>query len=102
MSEQFDLFEGLRQKEKGMALAADNRAGHLSIARSIAVRLAAQSPSRTVCADDVQRELIELGIDLGPAAGSIFRGREWAWDGQWKKSARVSNHARMLRVWRLK
>jgi hypothetical protein len=38
---------------------------------------------------------------LGNAWGSIFRGKEWECIG-WRKSTRVSNHARAIRIWRLK
>jgi hypothetical protein len=38
---------------------------------------------------------------LGNAAGSIFRGVEWECVG-WKQSERKTNHARAIRIWRLR
>lgn len=88
-------------KEDGMAKAADNRQEQLEIARDIAKRIAKEQG--TVNADDVGRALKRIGINtLGPAAGSLFRGKEWVFTGQWVKSKRITNHSRMIRVWKLK
>jgi hypothetical protein len=41
--------------------------------------------------------------DLGKAAGSIFTdGKRWEYTGHRRRSARVSNHGRAIRIWRLK
>lgn len=99
----FDLISGLAKKEEGKALAAANRHDLLEIARDIAVRLAKEYG--TVTADDVGRELEKDNIrveDVGPAMGSLFAGKQWEFTGQRVKSSRVSNHARELKVWRLK
>lgn len=85
-----------------MQLAAEKRAEILLIAKDIARRMAQKQGE--VTADDVQRRLILWDYDLsdlGNAAGSIFKGKEWECVG-WKKSERVSNHARAIRVWRLR
>ena len=89
-------------KEDGMAKAADNRQEQLEIARNVAKAIAKKKG--TVNADDVGRVLkLIIGIDtLGPAAGSLFRGKEWVFTGQWVKSKRITNHSRMIRVWKLK
>jgi pentatricopeptide repeat protein len=73
----------------------------LQEARKIARALGRRK--RYVTADDVYRELIDRGrnpADLGPAAGSIFRDQAWLSTGQWKRSDRVSNHRRKIRIWR--
>ncbi|MGA7312643.1 MAG: hypothetical protein WBX22_01610 [Silvibacterium sp.] len=67
-------------------------------ARNIARRLG------EVTSDDVFAAMLRDGLDpsgLGPAAGAIFR-HDFIFTGEWRKSARVSNHARVNRVWRLK
>lgn len=101
----FDLAAGLAAREYGMDLAADPRADILERARAIATTIARSRMSREVSADDVYRQLNAEGYsetDLGPAAGSIFRGPAWEFTGVWRRSERVSNHGRMIRVWQLR
>ena len=98
---QFDLFEGRRRKERGMALAADAVPRLIAQARVFARRHAEQHGE--VTADNVSEWLEQQGLpDLGPAAGQLFRGPDWAFTGRFIQSARKSNHARLLRVWRLR
>lgn len=98
---QYDLALGKQHKEEGMALAAENRADQLALAREVARLKALDSPNKTCNADTVMRELSTIyGIDsLGPATGSIFRTTDWRFTGHWTPSRRVTNHARMIRVW---
>jgi hypothetical protein len=100
----FDLAEGERRKEQGMALASAplSRKQLLEIARLVAVRIARQQG--WVTSDDVFYALLREGFDptaLGPAAGCVFRDKCFVFTGEWRKSARVSNHASDLRVWKL-
>ena len=99
----FDWAEGNARKEHGMQLAESNRQSDLDLARSIAVELATRAADRTITADDVGRVLKRRhDIDsLGPAAGSLFKGDQWKWTGEYRKSVRTTNHGRMLRVWKL-
>lgn len=98
-SDLFDAAESRRRKERGMALAADAAPALLDRARSYARSLGRGS----VTADDVSEWLEQQGLpDLGPAAGSLFRGSEWEFTGRFVQSTRKTNHARLLRVWRLK
>src|SRR3974390_296665 len=92
---------GEQLKLRGMKLAADNRCLDLNKARYAAVLYAKRHG--TVTADDVYLYLLTSGsdTDLGPAWGSVFR-EGFVWTGEWKPSSRPSNHARMIRVWRLK
>jgi hypothetical protein len=100
-SDLFDAAESRRRKERGMALAADAAPTLLDRARDFAVEVAACKG--TVTADDVSEWLEANGYpDLGPAAGSLFRGPEWEFTGRFVQSTRKTNHARLLRVWRLK
>ena len=97
----FSLPEGLRLKEQGMRQAANNDPTTLEYAREIAKMVA--RINGTVTADDVQLRLDEYGCGpLGNAAGSLFRGPDWEFTGDWRTSDRISNHARMNRVWRLR
>ena len=91
-----DLRQGELLKEEGMQTAADNRALTLKLARDYAYQVALRKGY--VTADDVSR----AGYELGPAAGSLFRDGRFEFTGEWRKSAKVSNHARYLRVWKLR
>ena len=100
----FDLKTGERLKAEGMALAATSRAALMDIVRAELMRIARTRADRCATADDAQEFLVAVGRseELGNAAGSLFRGGEWNFTGEWRKSARVSNHARVNRVWKLK
>ena len=96
----FDEKLGDKLKKEGMEKAANNLVTPLQLARSIAKDIARSKG--VVNADDVGRRLKWHGIDsLGPAAGSIFAGKEWIFTGNWVKSKRITNHSRMIREWRL-
>jgi hypothetical protein len=100
----FDFFESERRKRLGMKDAAENetRVDDLDFARNVARCLARQNPDRECYADQVGEILDQEGIELGPSSGSIFKGSEWEFTGKRIKSSRKSNHARELKVWRLK
>lgn len=95
----FDLAKAERLKTAGMKTASENRKDELDYAKQVAVRIA--QTQGTVTADDVQRVLLDEGIQLGNAAGSLFRGNQWLFTGEWRKSERTTNHARQNRVWAL-
>jgi hypothetical protein len=72
------------------------------VAKEAAVKLAKQNFSSLVSADDVQDELRKLGyssLDLGNAAGNLFRGKNWK-KVSTKKSTRSGNNAREISVWK--
>lgn len=96
----FDRKTSLALKDKGMQQAADARVDELAYARAVARDIARYGDS-TCDADQVQQVLAKYDIDLGNAAGSLFKTDEWVWTGQFRQSARVKNHGRLLRVWRL-
>jgi hypothetical protein len=97
----FDAAESRRRKERGMAFAADAVPTLLDRARFFAAGLAVLQGE--VTADDVSEWLEAKGLpDLGPAAGSLFRGKEWEFTGRFIQSTRKTNHARLLRIWRLR
>jgi len=101
----FDPVASEAAKTEGMTLAADNKAGLLALARDIAKRAALAKSSRTASADDVTEAFVAQGIPagaLGNAAGSIFTEECWEFTGLRIKSKRVCNHAREIKVWRLK
>lgn len=102
---EFNLDKALEARDAGMDRAALKRKQVLSEARQLAVKIAEADPNKECDADRVQEALLKSGFtpgDLGPAAGSIFRGSRWEFADKWKNSARVSNHAAAIRVWRLK
>lgn len=98
----FDAAEAERLKTAGMSMAEASRAWtDLEHARKTAEYIAIVSG--TVTADDVADVLAAEGYpSLGNAAGSLFKGKQWEFTGEWRKSKRVSSHSRFVRVWRLK
>jgi hypothetical protein len=93
---------GEAARDVGVARAALAKLPELMKAREIARKIAISAPDRTCDADQVQKVCREQGIELGCAAGAIFREKCWEWAGTFAKSGRVTNHARLLRVWRLR
>lgn len=99
---EFNFERGEELKAEGQERAARSRAELLEVARYFARKIARGRPERRLTMDDVQRALIREGhtpSDLGNAAGSVFRGKEWKFTGVTVKSERVSNHCRRLPVW---
>ena len=97
----FDADQAEELKQEGISAAAKTQRALLKEARDIAKAIATIKPK--ISADDVQRELIRRGhdpADLGNAAGAIFKANCWRPVG-FKKSRRVSNHSRVIRVWSL-
>lgn len=86
-------------KDAGMQAAADHRREELEQARAIARQVALQGDG--TCDMDRVRALLPEHVDLGPAAGSVFQGKEWADTGVRIRSTLPANHARELRVWKL-
>ena len=103
MADQFNLFEGEVQKEQGITRAMWSRSDLLDEARRIAYDIARQRGEVTY--DDVYREMLARGLhpeEMGNAAGSVFRDPTvFVFTGHWVKSARITNHARVNRVWTL-
>jgi hypothetical protein len=98
----FNLADGEALKTKGMELAAESRKELLNIARIEARFLAMKHPEHLVTADEVQAALIAKNYNpaqLGNAAGSIFKGKAWQFQG-YQKSARKSNHGRDIKIWK--
>jgi hypothetical protein len=96
----FDAIAANEAAAAGMDLAATNNRPLLEVARRLACELG--RTKKFVTADDVQRLLIDRGYpesSLGNAAGSVFRGGQWKWNGDTVKSTRVASHGRLIRVW---
>jgi translation elongation factor EF-Ts len=100
----FDKHAAERAKASGMKQAADGTRDFLDYARGVAREIAAKQPSG-ITADDVQQALVERGHNihqLGNAAGSLFRGPEWIFTGERRRSVRIHAHSNELKVWRLR
>lgn len=97
----FDAQESAKRKKVGMDSAARSSRELLFMARLVAVELGRRN-GETDC-DEVCQELSRQGFPdcLGPAAGSIFKTEDWQFTGRFRKSSRVSNHSRLIRIWRL-
>jgi len=98
----FDYGKSIQERDKGMLSAAEKRKEILYRARLIANRLA--KINGQVTADNVRQEWEFRGnnwSDLGNAAGSIFKGKQWQCVG-FENSTVTTSHARALRVWTLK
>lgn len=107
MTDQHTLFSverGQELAERGMQAAVSHRERLMRDVGRIARHIAADYGEVTI--DDVYGWMKMCGLpesSLGPAAGSIFRDKSvWEFTGKWVRSSRVSNHARMIRVWRLR
>ena len=101
----FDLAESQQLKDDGMGAAAAAKGSLLAAARRIAIELALADPLRQMDADRVGQAMVDRGMgELGPAAGSIFKGKGklWRFTGKRILSVRVSNHRREIKVWELK
>jgi hypothetical protein len=101
----FDQKAGEDAKAKGMVRAATCRNAILAQARDAVRRKALSRPDHIATVDDAYLWLAKMGKDagsLGNAAGSLFRASEWECLPVWAPSRRKSNHARMVRVWRLR
>jgi len=98
----FNAKESRDRKRIGMTRAAVNRNVLLDKAREIA-RFLAQRDGETN-SDAVSQELMQRGYPdcIGPAAGSIFKTRDWVFTGRFVNSTRITNHSRLLRVWALR
>jgi hypothetical protein len=104
-SEPFGLFAGMAARDMGIAAATESRNALVEKVRQYLRMLARERGNRCVTADDAFTYLQQIGEQeraLGNAAGALFRTGEWEFTGCWTPSTRVSNHARMVRVWRLK
>jgi hypothetical protein len=98
----FDYAQSKQERDKGMQTATSGRMEVLKKVRLIAYDLACFG--ETVTADDVRKEYEYRGgnwSNLGNAAGSIFKGKQWQQVG-WTNSTVTTSHARALRVWALK
>jgi hypothetical protein len=105
MSETFSLFAGTQARDLGIATASGSRNPLVEKVRQFLRTLARDRDGRLVTADDAYQYLRQIGEQesvLGNAAGALFKSSEWEFTGCWTPSKRVSNHARMVRVWRLK
>ncbi len=101
----FSLPQGKRKKAEGMTASARARNELLEEARDIARHIGRYSPEHLCTSDDVAQTFLQRGLkyaDLGNAAGSIFKGKEWEFSGRYTKSRRVSAHARDIKIWRLR
>lgn len=85
-----------------MLLAANAKDSLLCRARQVAIDIANRSDDKTCHADLVREEMGEAYLELGPAAGSIFKGDCWVFSGRRVLSGLPANHARELKVWKLK
>jgi hypothetical protein len=100
-----DLFAGEIARDHGLALAAECRNDLVNKIREHLTLVARSKGNRCVTADDYTDFLIAIGSsnkELGNAAGAIFRHPDWEFTGLRTPSRRKSNHARDIKVWRLK
>ena len=97
---------GVELRDAGMAQTAQCHNVLVEQVRKCMRAVAKMRPNRCVTADDAHRIAASLTGGnqnaLGNAAGSIFKTDEWEFTGVWSPSQRPSNHARPVRVWRLK
>jgi hypothetical protein len=98
----FDSKEAEEEKAIGLKKAGGHKAGILTFARRLARKHCQMYGKATI--DDVMADLFACGIQpeaLGKAAGAVFRTSNFAPTGSYRKSTRVSNHARPVMIWEL-
>ena len=99
--DEFNFEQGILERESGKDLVSIKGDNFLGLMRSEAARIAKNLGSVTI--DDLRRLAIERNIKPHHPNvwGAIFRGDKWVSTG-FTQSELVSNHARTIRVWRLK
>jgi len=102
----FDQIESQRLKDEGMLKAARKRVSDLELARGYARDLGGTVKFQAIgiTIDDVLRRMEIRGdpVDLGNAAGSVFKTKDWYTKGETRMSTRVSRHRGRLLIWYLK
>ncbi len=97
----FDARRGREERDDGVMLVEHSNAVFIKMLRSVARQLSEYYG--TVDSDDLRNWA--FGVGAKPAHpnawGAIFRGKEWIAVG-YKTSTLASNHARTIRVWRLR
>ena len=98
----FDLAEGRRLRDAGIARVRDHSPEWILEARRVAVIIARRQG--TVNANEVRAVLEPLGIvpKHHNSWGSLFSGRLWERTGERVQSQVVASHAREISVWRLR
>lgn len=100
-----ELFAGMAARDAGIAQAAECRNELVNKVREHLRLIAISRGNRCVVIDDCEGFLTSIGKtnkDLGNAAGAIFKHPDWQFTGMRTASLRKSNHARDIKVWRLK
>lgn len=96
----FDVLEGKRRRDNGMAGAARGHSGWLELAREVAVQVCRRK--RTVCADCLREAGIDTPADASPNIwGSVFKGDPRFEFDAYVYSARPEAHHNLIRSWRL-
>lgn len=100
---EFSIPKAERLKQAGMEAAAEARAEALAEAREVAELMGKNRGSDGITMDDVawamMDECPDKLKDLGNAAGSVFRGKQWRTYGEFVQSKRWSRHRNAIRVW---
>ena len=95
----FDIQEARRKRDQGLNRVSDNNQRFLAVARDTAKRICAVKG--TVTMDEV-REVCPWEPLHPNAWGSVFRGPDWVFTGEYVQSKAVSRRGGMQRVWRLR
>lgn len=96
-----DHSESERLKKEGMERAARNRHIPLARGREIAIVLARARTDQECHAGLVQPFMVVEGLDMGNAAGSLFKESHWIFAHRWEENGMTTAHGREVRVWRL-
>ena len=97
--ELFDLGAGRKHRDAGMDVAATKREEALRVAKDVAIRIATGGDG-TCDINQVNKIITPMGIRLGNAAGSVFKGGLWGRIG-FGQADRIVSHARIISRWRL-
>ena len=100
MSDLFNAAESKRLKEQGMAISASYPNDTWLLKAQATAQLLAAKFGETD-SDEVQKICPRPDSVHPNATGSIFSGNKWMCVGR-KKTAKVSGHAREIKIWALR
>ena len=94
----FDIQEAREKRDQGLRQVSTNNERFLVVARDTAKNIAEWNGTVTM---DQVRKWCPLEPLHPNAWGSVFRGKEWEFTGEYVQSKAVSRRGGMQRVWKL-
>lgn len=96
----FDIITAVELGNRGVELAAENRASAVWDARQIAIEIGRRQ--RYLSMNDVNRKWVALGRrreELQNGSGAVFKSKDFRDSGRSEKAEHIQGHGRRLTVW---